>query len=119
MLTHKFAVNKTIEEQNVEGSAEKKYVARYFDTNEVSVDYAWMYNMLKAGISNNQIMLDLATRPPQVNKPDQDLELKTENVYNPNNDHLKTTNTVRYGSPLMGPLRAWLTVRICLKNFKA
>ena len=64
----------------------------------------------KLKLVNESLSMEVTGKPKDYNTADLTLNLKHVSKYTPSKDEYETANSVKFGSPLVGPLRFWTTV---------
>lgn len=70
----------------------------------------------KLKFNNANVIYEVAYKPKGQNTPDQTLQLKHVSKLDNVSSKLESTETVKYGSPKVGPVRLWLTLDLVWNN---
>jgi len=72
----------------------------------------------KFKLGNEKVYFHIEGAPTGLNKEDQEFKGKLKSDWNTSSGLWEGTAAVKYGSPLMGPLRLWFTTDVAWKNTK-
>jgi hypothetical protein len=83
-------------------------VAHYKEKNQVNLKvhkdiYTWVANL-----KNNAFKFEVSAEPKDFNNDEKSLELKHESKYKPGEELYTAEQSIKFGSPTLGPLRLWL-----------
>lgn len=81
------------------------------NSSTLKYDFAPFNTKLKLG--NNLICYEVTAKPKDYNTEDLTVVGKHASTYNPASGKLETTQSLKVGTPKVGPLRFWTTVSIC------
>jgi hypothetical protein len=92
-------------------------VAHYQEKNEVKLKihrdiYTWIAN-----IKNRSFKFEVKAEPKDFNNDEKTLELKHESKYETDSEVYSTEQSIKFGSPRLGPLRLWLDVSLFAQLF--
>lgn len=109
-LKQSFKVIKHLEELEGEGDV-KATTLSYSVFNSTTFKYAFNKEVSeRLKLTNNSFNWDLSYKPTKFNNDTSTMTLKHSSKYDTATGNVQNTESLKYGAPLLGPIRPWLTV---------
>ena len=108
-ISHAFRLKKVVDAKD-EGSSHGSYDVKNSTT--LKNDFYTKQVNTKVKFQNDNFAVEVTGKPVDYNTTDLALNLKHVSKYEPIKQVYETTNGIKFGSPLVGPLRFWTTVSI-------
>lgn len=106
-------MKKVVEEREKEGAPETVSVLSYSVVNGTTLKYSCCPELSqKFKLGNSAFNYEIGYKPADWNTEEKSLALKHASKYEPATGKLESTESLKFGSPQLGPVRVWTTVSI-------